>query len=145
MQGVVSELAINEKSNKVTLCAVSNPKITTFRPWFLNIFLGRLKNIKNKPNRNEVKTNWLMTLSDFDIELLKSKSCEIIKLGDEIEFTVEDNNNNDFKDGFVALYKLFNKAMKSDVLKSTIKELLTNKDGKPSKDYKKIIETQKML
>ena len=60
------------------LCAVKNPLKRSNQSWFYNIFLGNIMNVK--PDRNHVKVNWMMELTDNEIKLLRQKTCEIIEI-----------------------------------------------------------------
>jgi len=84
----MEQVIMEEQDERKTLCAVSNPSTVKYRPWFINCFRGKL--LKEKTNRNEIKTNFLMTLTESEIILLQSKSCNIIKISEEIE--IEDDN-----------------------------------------------------
>jgi hypothetical protein len=135
---------VKQKNNKV-LCAVSNPKIKKFRSWFLNNFLGRLN--KKDKGRNEVRVNWLMTLKENEIDLLRDKSCKVIKLSEEIEIDTskKEKLSDEYRKGCHTLMTLFERAMEKPEVKKEIRVLLTNKDGQPSKRYKIIMKTKKLL
>ena len=51
----------------------------------------------------------------------------------------------EYKKGFEIMVNLFNSAMKESEIKSKIRNLLSDREGNPSKDYKTIIKLIKML
>ena len=65
------------EKNKI-LCAVKNPSKRSKQPWFYNVFLGRI--YENNPDRKEIKTNWLIQLTEKEIRLLREKTCEVIPI-----------------------------------------------------------------
>jgi len=135
----------NKYSDKKVLCAVRNPKIQKEKVWLYNIFFGRCGNVKNKPQKHEMKIDWLMTIDEEDVERLEEKGCKVIKLSEDVEITPDSDELSQYKSGCKVLISLFERLMNNNGVKSEIKKELTNNDGKPSKDYKIILNTKKIL
>lgn len=128
---------------KEVLCAVKNPTNRSNNPWLYNIFFENIyKEEKKKRNKDKTKVNWLVALNKEEISILRSHSCKVYPLVEDISLEIVGSHK--YKDGFETLLNLFNSVMKIDNIKDKIKDLLTE-DGKPSKNYITIMETKKML
>jgi hypothetical protein len=121
------------------LCAVVNPSTCKDRGWFYNIFLGNLS--KKDKNHEQQKINWLMKLTEREIEILKERECGITIL----DFNNTVKKTDEYKKGFVALLDLFESLMEDQETKLEIRKLLTNDEGRSSEQYKTIIRTKTHL
>jgi uncharacterized protein (DUF1778 family) len=81
------------------------------------------------------------SLSTYILECVRTtKLSENLDQNDNVRTT-----DQEYKKGFEIMVNLFNSAMKESEIKSKIRDLLSDREGKPSEDYKTMIKLIKML